>query len=460
MDHTIENVSELQRKVSLTVPAAGVNAMIDSAVRRFGADLALDGFRKGKVPAKVVEKRFPSEITDQATDALVNMQISRILEQENINPISRIQFDGGKVSRDEDFSFSFSFEVLPAIALPEDLSALSVEVGSPDLKVEDVDGITRRIRQALASLEEVTESRLPENGDVVLVDVDGMHDGVSVPGMKADNYMIQLREPKEGVKETEVDLLIRRLRAGEEGHDTMICPDDHPDPTLRGKTIDLTVRMKKIHKETLPDLDEEFAKKVGFEDLGKLRKAIFEQAMNNKLKEVKEQGQKKLLDGLLDALDFPLPESMVNAHLAGYLTEARDYLTRQGLPAESVNETLKNMRDEGLIQAKMQAKAQAFLTALAFRENIKVTEREADQQIMEMARESNQDFHSLRETLWQNGMINDIQERLMATKALDLLYNKAKKIVVGPDGQPLPPPEIVTGDNAAKAAEDMVADAE
>lgn len=464
MEHSIEVVSPVQRKISVTVPAAGVNAIIDSAIRNFGANLSIDGFRKGKVPAKVIEKRFPEEIISRATDSLVNMQVSAILEKEDLNPVNRIEFDGGEnpqVARDQDFSFSFLFEILPdSIQLPEDLSALSVEVGAPDLKPEEVESISTRIRKTMATLEEVTENRLPQNDDVVLVDVDGTVDGAPVPGMKADNFLMQLHAPKEGDKPAEVDEIIRTLHAGEEGEGTMICPDDHPDPTLRGKTIDLKVKLHRISREALPDLDDEFAKKVGFEDIGKLRKAIFEQAMSNKLKEIRSKGEQQLLDSLLDAQDFPLPESMVNKHLNEYLAEARNYLMRQGLDQNAVADTLKNMKDEGLVQARMQAKAQAFLMALAYRENIKVTEQEADRQIMQMAQESKQDFAKLREAIWQNGMINDIQERLMAGKAMDLMYTKAKKIVVGPDGKPLPPPEMVEGEKAEKAAEEAVAAAD
>lgn len=464
MEHSIEVVSPVQRKISVTVPAAGVNAVIDSAIRNYGANLTLDGFRKGKVPARVIEKRFPEEIIARATDSLVNMQVSAILEKEDLNPVNRIEFESGEnpqVARDQDFSFSFSFEILPDnIQLPEDLSALSVEVEAPDLKPEEVESISTRIRKTMATLEEVTEKRLPQDDDVVLVDVDGTVDGNAVPGMKADNFLMQLHAPKEGDKPAEVDEIIRTLHAGEEGQGTMICPEDHPDPTLRGKTMDLKVKVHRISREALPELDDEFAKKVGFEDIGKLRKAIFEQAMSNKLKEIRSKGEQKLLDSVLDAQDFPLPESMVNKHLNEYLAEARNYLMRQGLDQNAIADTLKNMKEEGLVQARMQAKAQAFLMALAFRENIKVTEQEADRQIMQMAQESKQDFAKLRDAIWQNGMINDIQERLMAGKALDLMYTKAKKIVVGPDGKPLPPPEMVEGEKAEKAAEEAVAAAD
>lgn len=464
MEHSIEVVSPVARKISVTVPAAGVNAVLDSTVRGFGANLSLDGFRKGKVPARVIERRFPEEILSRATEHLVNSQVSDILEKENLNPVSRVEFASGdtaQVERDKDFAFIFSFEILPdSIQLPEDMAALSVDVGAPDLQPEEVAGILLRVRKSMATLEDVTENRLPQDGDVVLADVEATVDGKPVPGMSAQNFLLQVHAPREDGKPAEMEDIVRTLRVGEEGEGSMVVPEDHPDPTLRGRTVQLKAKLHKISRELLPEIDDEFAAKVGFEDLGKLRQAVLDQAMNNKLREIRSKGQRKLLDGLLDAQDFPLPETMVEKHLNEYLAEARDSLTRQGLDQNAIADTLKSMRDEGMVQARMQAKAQAFLMALAFRENIKVAQQEADRYILQMAQETKQDFAQLREAIWQNGMIHDIQERLMAGKALDLLYSKAQKIVVDADGKPVPAPETdgPAGEQAAEPAENAEPD--
>ena len=190
MEHSVENVSPIQRKITVTVPAADVTAAIDKAVRRFGADLSLPGFRKGKVPAKVLEKRFGDEIRARATDELVNDAITEILDREKLHPMSRVQLEGevSPVARDTDLSFTFGFEVLSDdIKLPEDLSALEVEVESAEVSPAELEEITGRVLRSMARLEDVTEARLPGDGDVVLVDIDGVYEGKPVEGMKAEN---------------------------------------------------------------------------------------------------------------------------------------------------------------------------------------------------------------------------------------------------------------------------------
>lgn len=443
MEHVVESLSSVKRKISLTVSAQEVNTILDTAVRRYGANVTLPGFRKGKAPAKVLEARFHDEIVSNATDNLVNNHVTSVLTKENLNPITRIEYEAGSDSgleRDKDFSFAFSFEVLPEISLPDDLSALSVEVESPDLKPEELEQLTHRIRQSMATLEEVTENRLPQEGDVVLVDVDGSFEGKPVPGMKAENFLVQIHASDSPL---EVDAIIRTLHAGEENTGMVTCPADFPDVSLRGKPIEMKVKVHKVHTEVLPEMDDELAKKSGFADIGQMRRAIFEQSMRNKMIEVRGDAQQKLLDSLLENLDFPLPESMVTMHTQAYMSEARRHLQEQGLDEEAVEAALANVTEEANTQAKAQAKAQAFLAALAFREKVRVTEKELEQQVQRIAKENRQDPAKLNETLWRTGMIDSIRDRMLSAKTMDYLFNKAQRILLGPDGQPLPQEQAV-----------------
>lgn len=450
MEYNVEELSPTQRKISVTVPAQDVNAAMDAAVREYGAGLSLDGFRKGKVPASVVEKRFPREVLTRATDNLVNAEIPKAMEETKLRPINRIQFDGQRVARDSDYAFSFSFDVLPEITLPEDFSAMSVEVPSEELTEAEGEEIMGRIRKSLASLEPVTEDRVAAYNDVVRVDVHGTHDGKDVEGMKVENYSMQLQEPKEGGKNLEIDAVILTLKPGEEGTGIMNCPDDYPDPELRGKDVEFTVKLHSISKEVLPEMDDELAKKVGFENIEGLRDMVLQQAKAGKLRDVRLLGQNKLLASVLDGMDFPLPESMVNLHFGEYMAEQRNRMMSQGANSGMINDSLSNAREEGLEAARVQAKSQAFLTALAFREGIEVTEQDLTRQIMQMAQESRQDFNKLADALVESGRIDDLRDKILASKALDFMYTQAKKIVVDADGKPLPEDK---GGDAPTAAE-------
>lgn len=429
MAHSIEVLSPVSRKISVTVPAEEVNAALNAAAREVGASVTLPGFRKGKAPASVIEKRFAGEVISRATETLVEHRVADILKEEDLKPMSRLDFEGEQITRGKDLAFSFTFETLPDdIKLPEDLSALTVEMGSSEATEEEVAAFTQRLLKSTATLEEVKEARLPENGDIVTIDVDGDVDGKSVPGMKVENYSIQLAEPQEGKELSELDKIIRGLHAGEEGTGTMVCPEDHIDETLRGKTVDLRVKLNKISREILPELDEDYAKKLGFPDLDALKKMIAEQANRNKAASVRSEAETKLMDSVLEGQDFPLPEAVVKSQQEEYENEIRDYLSQQGLDKAAIDESLKNMAEECRKQGESRARVVVFLAALARREKLEVTAPEVDMQIMQMARQYNQDFHKLRETLYQNGAVNDIQDRMLNNKAMNLMFDKAQKV--------------------------------
>lgn len=429
MAHSIEVVSPVSRKISVTVPAEEVNAALNAAAREVGASVTLPGFRKGKAPVSVIEKRFAGEVVSRATETLVERRVADILKEEDLKPLSRLDFEGEQITRGKDLTFSFSFETLPdGIKLPEDLSALTVEMDSSEATEEEVEAFTKRLLKSTATLEEVKENRLPENGDIVTIDVDGDVDGKPVPGMKVENYSIQLSEPQDGKELSELDKIIRGLHAGEEGTGTMVCPEDHVDETLRGKTVDLRVKLSKISREILPELDDDYAKKLGFQELAALKKMLADQASHNKLSAARSEAERKLMNSVLEGQDFPLPESVVKAQQEEYENEIRDYLGQQGLDKTAIDESIKNMAAENRKQGEERARVQLFLTALARREKIEVTAQEVDMQIMQMAHQYKQDFHKLREALYQNGAVNEIQDRMLNSKAMNLMFDKAQKV--------------------------------
>jgi len=429
MAHSIEVVSPVSRKISVTVPVEDVNAALNAAAREVGAAVTLPGFRKGKAPVSVIEKRFPEEVISRATETLVEHRVADIMKEEDLKPMSRLDFEGEQIVRGKELAFSFTFETLPDnVKLPEDLSALSVEMPSSEATEEEVTAFTQRLLKSTATLEEVKEQRLPENGDIVTIDVDGDVDGKPVPGMKVENYSIQLSEPKDGKELSELDNIIRGLHAGENGTGSMVCPEDHIDETLRGKTVELRVKLHKISREILPELDEDYAKKLGFPDLAALKKMLAEQANHNKASSVRAEAQQKLLDSVLEGQDFPLPEAVVKNQQLEYEGEIREYLEQQGLDKAAVEESIKNMEAETRKQGEERARVQVFLAALARREKLEVSAQEVDMQIMQMARQYKQDFRKLRETLYQNGAVNDIQDRMLNSKAMSLLFDKAQKV--------------------------------
>lgn len=460
MSYTIESPQETERLITFTIDEKAVNAAITSTLREYAKTIDIKGFRKGKVPHSVIEQRYKEDVYSHATDTLVNDQVNAALEAEKIRPISAVKFadkdNPPKLVRDTECVFACTFDVLPAIEIPEDFSTLTVNVETPELTAEEKASVTNQLRQSMATLEDVEENRKPEMGDVLLVDVEGTVDGEPVPGMAAQNFQMQLREEN---KNKEVDELVCSIFAGEEAKGTMICPEDFPEASFRGKTIDLTVKLHKIQKQNMPEFDEEFAKQIGFESVEKLEQAITYQAMNNKMSSVKSKAQEELLQSILKDLDFTLPETMVRAAVSNFMAEAQHHLSQRNTSSDDMVTALAEMKEKAEENAKKDTKAHVYLLSVAHKKEFNVTSQEIDAYIQQLAAETRQDVERIRNHIANSGMVHEIQERILAGKALDYMYGQAQKTVVDAEGNPIP--TASPAQNAdAKEADTQEADTE
>lgn len=446
MEYSIEALSDVEKKITVSVPAQKVNATLDALVSQRQKEVELDGFRKGKVPARIVEERFGIEIRSRATEQLMKEQISSILDKENLNPVSTFTFEAEScfdIGRGRAFTFSCSVEVLPPVDLP-DFSTCSIEVDDVEVRKSSLVRRTRNMLRRFGKLEKVSEKRCPQNGDIVLVAIRAYAGAAAFIGLDSPRKYVQINA---GELPPEIERVLCALEAGDDGKGEFVCPDDYVDPDLRGKPVCFTVHLHEIFTEHLPDIDDELAGKLGQKDAKALRKYIFEQELNAELKRIKAKAQERLLKSILDSLDFTLPQSMLKKEVGAYMVATRNMLTGGGMSQSDTERVLEHIRSEAEASAQYQVKAQCFLMTVGYKENIKVYQRDAELAIRNMARESHQDYEKLREHLLKSGAINDLQERLMAAKALDFIYDKAHKIVVDKNGNPLPSP--VSGENPA-----------
>ncbi len=443
MQHTIEIPTSVKRKLILNFTKEDVDKYLDAAIKQVAKSVDIPGFRKGKVPANIIEKRYSEEVIARANDQMINSNIQASLAKEDLHPISRIEAveiegnENNELKRGSAYDFACTFEVLPAITLPE-YSDLEVTLPEATPDPKEFENLIHRIKQTGASLEPVEEARNPEDGDICLIDVDGTFEGKPVPGMKGENIQIQIRSDIPNA-ETDVQQIVRTMMVGESKNGKIKVTEEYPDPTYRGLEIDMNVKLHSISKENLPELDEEFAKRFGFDGLEGLNNFVTENVMTQQLQKIKADAQAKLMDDILEKLEFEIPPSLIAQHKHEQLMEARNFLASQGQDSKEMSETIARMEAEAEVEAAKHAKAQTFLLALAYKEKLSVSENELQEYIYKAAQDTRQDPQVIMERLYQNGAINDVSERLLASKAAEMLYARVNKVIVDKDGNKVEP---------------------
>lgn len=436
MEYNVIAVSPVKTKVEVKVPAEEANAALSATVALYRQKADFKGFRKGKVPSSVVESRFRKEIVGEATNDLLNVHINEIMAELGKSPFSRIDVDQVELVKDQPLDYTFEFEHAPAFDLPTYVG-LDVEEEEALVAEKDVEAVVERIRGNLAELKPLAASRPATDGEVVSLSFQAFENGEPVPGVKAENFQLTLGE---GQALAGFEDLVKTIPAGGQGEGEMTFPEDFINSALAGKTVNMKIAVHVIKEKILPELDDEMAKKAGnFETLARMREAITMSYKSSRQDLHKAAAQKKLLDGILAKLDFPLPESLVETHLGQLIDDYVERLERRGKSLESTGKTLEGLRTEFREQAENIARTQIFLMTVAQAEGLEVDPREMDQYFNQLSQKTGQDVLTLKQYYEQNNLVIPVRDKLLADKAVELIYSKANvKKVPQADGAAVP----------------------
>ena len=433
MQYVTEDLSPVKKKITVTVPAEEVDAALSTTIAMYRTSISLDGFRKGKVPASIIERRFRTEVYKEATTDLVNVHINEIIGEGAFTPVSRIDFDGGELERDKEFVYSISFDVMPEFDLPA-YEGFEAEQEESEVDENEISAVVERVRSNMGEIVTVGEARAPEDGEIAVVDFEAFDEnGAPISGVKADNFQLTLGE---GQTLPDFEALLKGMKPGEEKEGPVSFPEDFFNPEFAGRTVNMKATLHAVKEKRLPELDDAFAQKAGgFENMEKLRDSVRESYVKSRGDLNKSAAQKQLLDQLLKLVDFPVPESMLENHIGMLIGDIQDRLERQGKNLASLGKTEAQLRDEVKPEAEMRARSQIFLITVARKKDLKVSEEEVDLQLRRMAIQSGQDYNAVKDYYTRNNMLFALRDRLLADKAMEEIFDKASITMVPPKKQ-------------------------
>lgn len=429
MEYTVEDISPVKKKVNITTDPKEVEAAIMGAVALYKTSVQMDGFRKGKVPASVVEKRFRDQIYGEARQDLINVHINDVMQKLDVTPVSGLNLsDESAFEKGQPFTYSMEFEVLPTFDLPP-YEGLEVEQEKVVIKDEEVDEVLARIRRDHATLIPVDGDGPAVDGQIANIDFSAYEDGKPVEGLGANGFDLALGEHQ---ALEDFEKLVKTVKLNCEGEGDITFPADFLAKDLAGKTLTMKVKVHAIKARQEPELNDDLAKKVGAESLEKLREGIIESYRKSRESLNKGAAEKKMLDQLLKLVDFPLPESLLDVQVRSLLADLRVRLERQGKSLESLGKSEEELRKEVMPQAEEITRSQVLLLAIAKKENLQVSEQEVNMQLYQLCLRSGEDFKQTREAYERSGMMFTLRDRMLADRAMDAVYARAKVTEVEP----------------------------
>jgi trigger factor len=429
MEYKVEELSPVKRKVTVEVGVEEVHAALAATVALYRKGADIKGFRKGKVPSTVVEAKYRKQIYGEATTDLINYHINDILGEMKLSPLSRIDVDAKEMERDEAYSYTFSFEIAPTFDLPE-YKGLAVEEEEVVVDPKQVEDVIERIRQNMAKTVIIKEERPVADGDIAVIDFQAFQDGAPMEGIAANKFELPLGE---GNSLVEFEDIVKGMTPGENTEKELTFPADFINDKLAGQTVSMQVTLHAIKVRELPEVNADFAELAGgYASVQELKDAIEKSYVSTRKQLVKGDAQKKLLDGIKAEVSFELPESIVEEQIDKQIVELQGKLERQGKSLDSLGRTPAELRAEQRPQAEDVVKSSLVLLAIASAEELTVDPQEVDLVLQKLAASTGKDFHSIKDYYEQHNLMIPLKDRVLADKAMDLIYANATVTTVPP----------------------------
>ena len=311
MQVSIETNEGLKRKMTIAIPGERVETAVNARLQETAKTIQLKGFRKGKVPFKVVKSKFGEGVRQEVIGELMNQSYFEALNQESLKPAGQPQIEAGNLKEGEDFEFSAVFEVYPEVELP-DFSKIEVVTLHAEISDSDVDEMIETLRQQRQSWEKV--DRAAQENDMVNIDFVGKKDGEGFEGGQMTGTNLELGSGRM-IPGFEEGILDRKI--GESFTLDLRFPEQYHNEELAGQAVQFGIKLNSVSKQILPEVDEEFFRSFGVEEGGE--GAFREEIINNMTREMKTASRKKfknkIVDAVIELVDIALPEALIIAEV-------------------------------------------------------------------------------------------------------------------------------------------------
>jgi trigger factor len=398
---TVEKLSPTRVRINVEVPFTELQPDFDQAFKEMAKQIRMPGFRPGKVPVKLLESRVDKQaMLDQVVGEAVPARYSEAVASSDVQPIGQPEIEVTSKVYGEDLVFTAEVDIRPEIALP-DLSALTITVDPIEVKDDDVDAELQTLRARFGTLTGV--ERPAEDGDFVSIDLSATVEGEDVSEAKTEGLSHEIGSGQliEGL-----DDAIKGLKAEESKvFTTKLVAGEHAD-----EDAEVTVKVNSVKKRELPEPDDEFAQLASeFDTIGELKESLAEQVARVKRIHQAEQIRDRTLETLLDSVEVPLPEAIVQAQVDDTLHNAIHALDHDEAKFAEALEKEGSTREEfdadNRGNAEKAVKTQLLMDAVADDLDIQVGQSDLTERLVLMSQQYGLEPQQLLQVLQQNNQL-------------------------------------------------------
>ncbi len=428
MQTNIEEISQVKRRIDVEIAPDEVNRRLDQAYRELSKRVKMRGFRPGKIPRRILEQYYSKQVLSDVKSDLIEESLSRVVEENNLLPLGKPSLEDGAIRPGESFRYTVLLEVRPEFEL-KDYMSISVEKEVLNVSEDDVDKKLEEIREAHASLTSVAEEREIRDGDYVVIDYEGFWNDKPIKGIEGQDFLIHVGDKS---FYPEIESAVIGLKKTAERDIEIEFNEDFHDTRLAGKKVRFAVRVKEIKQKELPELNEDFAKRLGnnIESLSDLRKRVKDDITLQEERRIDRELKRRLLKKIADSVDFELPQAAVEQEIERSMAAIKRNFLLRGTQFESTGLSEKKMREDLRNGAEQNVKEDLVLSKIADMENITIEEHEIMSGFRKLADQTGRDPALLQKYYEENNLIDGFRNQLLVEKILNHCLEGAKIVEV------------------------------
>ena len=423
MKFEIDELSSIQRKVSVELPANKVADEFTHAYKNLGQRVRVKGFRTGKIPRNVLQGIYGEDVKGEVRSHLVEQSLGEVIKARGLQMVSRPEVDAQELKEDGAFSFSAVFEIKPEIEVKD---YLGIEVEKVKLSVGDgqVEEALKRLQEGHARLELVEGREVVQWGDFVTLDFEGMIAGKPFSGGKGENYTLEVGA---GHALPQFEEAVTGLQLGQQHAIQVHYPETYPNKEIAGKTVAFSVTVREIKQKVLPVLDDDFAKDHGEHGSLVELKAAIRQRLEGELKHYQDEDLKeKIISRLIETHAISAPPSMIERQtrhlMERYQNQTAGRPAQDGDPTPPMEEVRKTLE----ARATRQVQATLLVEKVSQSENITVSDKELQERVDNFARAAADRGKGVREFYSRPEARDDLRAQMVFDRTVNFLLDRAK----------------------------------
>lgn len=414
----VENLDRVRKKIDVSLDAEQVQGLEELIYDELKKRARIKGFRPGKVPRSIIQTYYKDFIEEEIKKKVVEATMVDALTEAKVAPVSEPRVTFPKESPQ---AYSMECEVAPEFDLPQ-YAGLELNVDRLKVTDEEVDNRVEALKQMHAQLVNREPGDKAQNGDFAVVKYEGFVDGKAVPEARADAYPLEIGT---GNLLPEFERALMGMKTGDEKEIEIDFPADYPAKDVAGKKAQFKLTLKELKEKRLPEINDEFAKDLGLENLTALRERVTEDVTKEKEAQRKNAMTEQIVDALVAGVDIPVPAKLLERRLDMMVQDARQRMGVEHVKEEEDQTISAALRKELEPQAERRIRAGMILARIAEKEGITVDDAEVDERLKRIAEESKRAYDYVRQFYEKYNLFDGLKTSMLDEKAVQLLIDQS-----------------------------------